>query len=207
MNKLFLRILLCVTLVSCNNATIDQKCSIRIYEVLSQEEAINLVGSQQVSQADIEYGLGSLYGKLRRNQTFSINDTIAVNNIIRKTNMPKDVLATWVELNDAHNSCDLVLYNQRPIIDTDVVLKDISKDQYSNNIFVAFTFSDTEKWENVTTSHINKRLAVSVNGKIVSAPMVNSSISNGNCSIIISKSVFEQLFPNIKLSDFINRDN
>lgn len=95
----------------------------------------------------------------------------------------------------------LVAY-KRPILSEKVVITEVnSMLSFGGDIQVAFKFPDAEKWATITRENIGKRLAVFVNGHLMSAPQVNSEISSGSCSVIIPADKITEFLPDFNLEN------
>lgn len=64
-----------------------------------------------------------------------------------------------------------------------------------------FTFSDTAKYAELTGNSLGKRIAISVNGQVVSTPVVKMKIENGACSVVLDEAQRKALFPNINIEE------
>lgn len=60
-----------------------------------------------------------------------------------------------------------------------------------------FNFSDTAKYAEITESNLGKRIAISVNGKVVSTPVVKMKLDNGACSVVLDDAQIATLFPKV----------
>ena len=66
-----------------------------------------------------------------------------------------------------------------------------------NEITAPFYFKDIEKYAQITEANLDKRIAICINGEIVSTPVIKMKISNGACSVLLSKKQIAKYFPNI----------
>lgn len=69
-----------------------------------------------------------------------------------------------------------------------------------DGITIPFNLSDTTKYAEITERNIEKRIAISINGRVVSTPVVKMKIANGACSVILPKSQISTIFPAITLT-------
>lgn len=69
-----------------------------------------------------------------------------------------------------------------------------------DGITIPFNLSDTTKYAEITERNIEKRIAISINGRLVSTPVVKMKIANGACSVILPKSQISTIFPTITLT-------
>lgn len=80
---------------------------------------------------------------------------------------------------------------------------------YSNNdrVTMPFNFSDTVRYAEITKDNIEKRIAVSINGQVVSTPVVKMELNNGACSVELDDAQIADLFPNINTKKFKATNN
>lgn len=69
-----------------------------------------------------------------------------------------------------------------------------------DGITIPFNLSDTAKYAEITERNIEKRIAISINGRVVSTPVVKMKISNGACSVTLPKSQISTIFPAVTLT-------
>lgn len=70
-----------------------------------------------------------------------------------------------------------------------------------NGITMPFTLSDTAKYAEITGNNLEKRIAISVNGQVLSTPVVKMKIENGACSVILDEKQVKDLFPTINIDE------
>ena len=68
-------------------------------------------------------------------------------------------------------------------------------------VTMPFNLSDTAKYAEITASNLNKRIAISVNGQVVSTPVVKMKLDNGACSVELDDAQIADLFPNVNLKE------
>lgn len=71
----------------------------------------------------------------------------------------------------------------------------------ANGITMSFTLSDTAKYAEITEDNLEKRIAISVNGKVLSTPVVKMKIENGACSVMLDEKQTKDLFPTINIEE------
>lgn len=64
-----------------------------------------------------------------------------------------------------------------------------------------FNFSDTAKYAEITESNLGKRIAIAINGQVVSTPVVKMKIDNGACSVVLDDAQVTKLLPNVNIKD------
>lgn len=70
-----------------------------------------------------------------------------------------------------------------------------------DGITMPFTLSDTAKYAEITGDNLEKRIAISINGQILSTPVVKMKIKNGACSVILDEKQAKDLFPTINIEE------
>lgn len=68
-----------------------------------------------------------------------------------------------------------------------------------NEITVPFHFKEVEKYAQITETNLDKRIAIIINGDIVSMPIIKMKILDGACSVLLSKEQIAKYFPNIQV--------
>ena len=68
-----------------------------------------------------------------------------------------------------------------------------------DEITVPFNFKDVEKYAQITETNLDKSIAIIINGDIVSTPVIKMKISDGACSVLLSKEQIAKYFPNIQV--------
>lgn len=68
-------------------------------------------------------------------------------------------------------------------------------------VTMPFTISDTAKYAEITESNLNKRIAIAINGFVVSTPVVKTRLDNGMCSVVLEDSHVAKLFPNVNITN------
>lgn len=69
-------------------------------------------------------------------------------------------------------------------------------------ITMPFSFSDSLKFAEITEQNLKKRIAISINGKVMSCPVVKMRIDNGACSVVLDESQAKAIFPDVNLDHF-----
>lgn len=57
------------------------------------------------------------------------------------------------------------------------------------------------KYAEITGNNLEKRIAISVNGQVLSTPVVKMKIENGTCSVLLDQKQAEDLFPSINIDE------
>ncbi|MDE7154140.1 MAG: hypothetical protein K2O00_06825 [Muribaculaceae bacterium] len=140
---------------------------------------------------DAELGIGT-------DRTYNVADTAVVNENLKNVK-PENLTLEWT-LPDSEGLIWLVAYESVPVLDEKVTVTEVNAIPTSDHDFqVAFKFTDAKKWQTITRNNIGSRLALFVNGKLMNAPQVNSEITSGNCSVLISADMIHEFLPNLDL--------
>lgn len=107
----------------------------------------------------------------------------------------------WIDFG-TREPLNLVFIESTPLLEQEVEVDSESVSPcYADCLQIAFRFDDRQQWENITTANIGKRIAIGVNGRILTAPCVNSPITQGACSVIVPAEDAPELLPGISLPD------
>lgn len=107
-----------------------------------------------------------------------------------------------VELFIAAEMDDSVIALLPALMRENVHISELIHYQGDSVITVPFCFSDTGKYAQITEANLEKRIAISINGDIVSTPIVKMKITNGACSVHLSKNQIAKLFPSTATDNF-----
>lgn len=66
-------------------------------------------------------------------------------------------------------------------------------------VTIPFNFQNVDRYAEITESNIGRHIAISINGTVVSAPLVKMRLENGACSAIMTKAQAKEIFPDIDL--------
>lgn len=69
-------------------------------------------------------------------------------------------------------------------------------------VTMPFIISDTAKYAEITESNLDKRIAIAINGQVVSTPVVKMRLDNGACSVVLDDTQVAKFFPNVSIEDF-----
>ena len=136
--------------------------------------------------------------------TYGVEDIKKIQQILDREDIkrlfPKDLLWLWDV--KSHKSPDgsetLTLYpiktnNKLPILEGNVITdaRQVFDEQGKPAVTMQMNGQGAKKWRNITASNIGKMIAVTLDDKVYSAPMVNTEIPNGNSQITGNFSIEE----------------
>lgn len=125
---------------------------------------------------------------------YTVADTAAVNEKLRSVR-PENLTLGWT-MPWSDGVIFLVAYENEPVLSGKVKVTEVNSiSSYGGDVQVAFKFPDADKWAEITRKNIGKRLAIFVNGQLMSAPQVNTEIEHGNCSVTIPASGVRNYLP------------
>uniref|UniRef100_UPI002604DD65 SecDF P1 head subdomain-containing protein n=1 Tax=uncultured Bacteroides sp. TaxID=162156 RepID=UPI002604DD65 len=61
--------------------------------------------------------------------------------------------------------------------------------------------SDTTKFAEITATNLDKRIAIVINGQVISTPVVKMRLDNGACSVVLDDAQMAKLFPNVNMEE------
>ncbi|MBN1951941.1 MAG: hypothetical protein JW801_12135 [Bacteroidales bacterium] len=132
--------------------------------------------------------------KVHVRDTFSVNDYLK---LAREHQLlPEDVQPLWAAFataslgEEAHDQYFNLYFasrgNEVPLLDGGVVIEAKPQaDQKTSSwgILVRLNPEGTESWKQLTSSNIDKSIAMTIDGQVYSAPRIQAEISNGQCLI------------------------
>ena len=68
-------------------------------------------------------------------------------------------------------------------------------------VTMPFNLSDTTKYAEITANNLDKRIAIAINGQVVSTPVVKMRLNNGVCSVVLDNAQVARLFPNVNIKE------
>lgn len=129
---------------------------------------------------------------------YTVADTATINQKLLGVK-PENLTIDWT-IPSADGKIWLVAYENEPILNEKVKVTEANSiPSYDGDIQVVFKFADAKKWETITQENIDKRLALLVNGQLISAPQVNTEITSGSCSVSIPADRIHEYLPDLDL--------
>ncbi len=167
-------------------------CNVAAYEVVPLD-SITL----EIPDAETYNDVLPLRYSYTQDESAKVSDILLQNDSILST---QGYSYQWVNYGDP-GKMDLVIIASTPLLEQDVKITEVNKLPKSGDIYqVAFRFNDRSLWEKITTANIGKRIAICVNGTVLSAPQVNSPITQGACCVTIPTDKAAELLPDADLS-------
>lgn len=106
---------------------------------------------------------------------------------------------------------DSIIAVQPALMKETVHVSELIRYPEDDMITMPFNFDGVKKYAQITENNLEKRIAISLNGEIVSTPVVKMKISNGACSVLLTKEQVARFFPGLQIDDLQNvsfeRDN
>lgn len=94
---------------------------------------------------------------------------------------------------DVNGTCNM---QTPPLLEENIHISElIHYPNDGNNMTMPFHFSDINKYAEITANNLNKRIAICINGNVISTPVVKMEISDGGCSVLLNQEQVRQLFP------------
>lgn len=156
------------------------QASVSVHRTYSGSELKGIIES--VCTENDTVGLKILKG-IEKYAAVVLRDTAQVKEYIEKiAAFEKAVECDYRLIGDGYS---FYVYDLEPLIAETVIMAaepvDMMDDQRAS-----FQFADAAKWEKITFESLGRSLALLVNGKLKSAPVVQSPITEGRCSIFLS---------------------
>lgn len=115
-----------------------------------------------------------------------------------KINVDKDISVAVYSTTEAEGAIDTV---SPCLLEENVHITELLRYPDNDEITMPFTLSDTIKYAEITGKNLEKRIAINLNGEIVSTPVVKMKISNGACSVLLTKEQIAKFFPGLQIED------
>lgn len=115
-----------------------------------------------------------------------------------KVSVDKDISVAVYSTTEREGAIDTV----SPCLLTETVhISELLRYPDDDGITMPFTLSDTAIYAEITGDNLEKRIAISVNGQVLSTPVVKMKIENGACSVILDEKQTKDLFPTINIDE------
>ena len=115
-----------------------------------------------------------------------------------KVSVDKDISVAVYSTTEREGAIDTV---SPCLLDETVHISELLRYPDDDGITMPFTLSDTAKYAEITGDNLEKRIAISVNGQVLSTPVVKIKIENGACSVILDEKQTKDLFPTINIDE------
>lgn len=115
-----------------------------------------------------------------------------------KVSVDKDISVAVYSTTEREGAIDTV---SPCILDETVHISELLRYPDDDGITMPFTLSDTAKYAEITGDNLEKRIAISVNGQVLSTPVVKMRIENGACSVVLDEKQMKDLFPTINIDE------
>lgn len=118
-----------------------------------------------------------------------------------KVSVDKDISVAIYSTTEREDAIDTV----SPCLLTETVhISELLRYPDDDGITMPFTLSNTAKYAEITGNNLEKRIAISVNGQVLSTPVIKMKIENGACSVILDEKQTKDLFPTINIDELIS---
>ena len=115
-----------------------------------------------------------------------------------KVSVDKDISVAIYSTTEREGAIDTV----SPCLLTETVhISELLRYPDDGGITMPFTLSNTAKYAEITGDNLEKKIAISVNGQVLSTPVVKIKIENGACSVILDEKQTKDLFPTINIDE------
>lgn len=115
-----------------------------------------------------------------------------------KVSVDKDISIAIYSTTEREGAIDTV----SPCLLTETVhISELLRYPEDDGITMPFTLSDTAKFSEITGNNLDKRIAICVNGQVLSTPVVKMKIENGACSVLLDGKQAKDLFPTINIDE------
>lgn len=127
-----------------------------------------------------------------------VNACNGQDNAPSKITVDKDIVVTIYSTTDTEGSLDTI---SPCLLEETVHISELLHYSDDKGVTMPFNFSATTKYAEITESNLDKRIAISVNGQVVSTPIVKMKLDNGACSVELNDAQIADLFPNVDIKE------
>ena len=113
-----------------------------------------------------------------------------------KVNVDKDVIVAIYSTFNNEGVTDTV---SPCLLEETVHVSELLHYSGDEGLTMPFNLSDTTKFAEITATNLDKRIAIVINGQVISTPVVKMRLDNGACSVVLDDAQVTKLFPNINM--------
>lgn len=121
-----------------------------------------------------------------------------------KVSVDKDISVAVYSITEREGSIDTV---SPCLLDETVHISELLRYPDDDGITMPFKLSDTAKYAEITGDNLEKRIAICINGRVLSTPVVKMKIENGACSVILDEKQMKNLFPTVNIDELKSTDS
>ena len=115
-----------------------------------------------------------------------------------KVNVDKDVIVAIYSTFNNEGVTDTV---SPCLLEETVHLSELLHYSGDEGLTMPFNLSDTTKFAEITATNLDKRIAIVINGQVISTPVVKMRLDNGACSVVLDDAQMAKLFPNVNMEE------
>ncbi len=115
-----------------------------------------------------------------------------------KVNVDKDVIVAIYSIFNNEGVTDTV---SPCLLEETVYVSELLHYSGDEGVTMPFNLSDTTKYAEITANNLDKRIAIAINGQVVSTPVVKMQLDNGACSVVLDDAQVAKLFPNVNTKE------
>ena len=166
---------------------ITQKGRIEFYRAYNHSELLELL--QGDNQLFSFFNERKVYGSDTRIGCISLSEKGKVNEYLNTTGHNKKCLYVWSNLSDSSEVCLYALRLEHSkgylLAGNDLDSVKVNRDKLSKYWYIDFTFKKpvVKVWSDITKQNIGNSIAIVVDDHVICAPVINSTIESGKCSI------------------------
>lgn len=129
------------------------------------------------------------------------NDT---SNAPSKVSVDKDIVVAIYSTSDKGGAVDTV---SPCLLRETAHISELLHYPNDDGVTMPFFLSDSIKYAEITESNLDRRIAISVNGEVISTPVVKMKLTNGACSVLLNDAQMAELFPGVNIKELYETKN
>lgn len=115
-----------------------------------------------------------------------------------KVNVDKDVIVAIYSTFNNEGVTDTV---SPCLLEETVHVSELLHYSGDEGLTMPLNLSDTTKFAEITATNLDKRIAIVINGQVISTPVVKMRLDNGACSVVLDDAQMAKLFPNVNMEE------
>ena len=115
-----------------------------------------------------------------------------------KVNVDKDVIVAIYSTFNNEGVTDTV---SPCLLEETVHVSELLHYSGDEGLTMPLNLSDTTKFAEITATNLDKRIAIVINGQVISTPVVKMRLDNGACSVVLDDAQVAKLFPNVNTKE------
>lgn len=120
-----------------------------------------------------------------------------------KVDVDRDVIVAIYSTSNNEDEIDTI---SPCLLEETVHVSELLHYSRDEGVTMPFNLSDTAKYAEITANNLDKRIAIVINGQVISTPVVKMKLDNGACSVVLDEAQVAKLFPTVNMEDLKSKN-